>query len=512
MFKKTLVGVDLGAHSIKCAVLRSNEASYIIIHKKEYPLSEAGNKTLVEYLEDVLFDFVKSNRIKNPLFCLSLPYAPPKTLVMILDLPLLPDKDIARSIPFEIQKRMLVQNMETVFYKWSILQKTQEKIKVLLVVMEKDVVREILGSKKLSRMIKVIEPQFVSLSRIVTGNVMLVDLGHTGTRVIVCRDGKPVYLQQINVGGLDITKAIKDKFSLDDLSQAEKVKHEEGAMDEDYRVSVVAADPVKILLEEMSNIVQSIRVNEGLEVDEVYYTGNAGALKFLPEHLSRAIGCDVKPLNLTSDSLTAGEDYSYAVACGAALFEDVPDLQGINFANVKDTGPAGEFSVKVLFFVALAAGLLFQLGVAGLQNIAESRLEKVTAWHEEVEAQIEAYERQNQIYAMQLQQYRNIRSLIDRDKESFSSDILRILIEKTPKNIYVEEVSIDAVSGLVKLKGLSPNYSDIGFFAIALEELFWLEIDTIEEVPEGHRFTINLSRGAVDEAHEEVQGETQEEQ
>lgn len=144
MLNRTPVGVDIGVHQIKCVTLKKVNDLYYVHHRKTYNTPEgfvAKNGSLDSgWLYSTLADFVREFKIKAPLFCFTLPYSPPLTTIRIFEMPKLSKKELKQSMAYEIEEKILVNSMEEIKYKWSVIEQSENSLRILACADRKSVV------------------------------------------------------------------------------------------------------------------------------------------------------------------------------------------------------------------------------------------------------------------------------------------------------------------------------------------------------------------------------------
>lgn len=473
--KRNNIGVDIGLYSLKCAVLEKVKDSYVLKHKETYRITKKEQRMNSEFIKESIIDFTKKYKIRRANLYFSIPFMSPEVQFRFFDMPILPEKELAKGIRYKIEGAIL-SDFDSIFYKWSVIPKDEEDCRVLAVSVYQALVNEIKKIKKRGWRTISIEPQIVSLGRLAKKDSAVIDFGHRGTRLMVFRDGFPVYIDTIDLGGKDFTEAISRRYP----EQAESVKHEFGAVIPDKSIEtnpnvLAIADLVLDVARDLSmQLKQSLRIAEveqGIEFNEIYYIGNGAKLRYLIDYLSSETGYDLMPLNLTSN-----DEYPYAVASGASLGGDY--LKDINFVKA---APKKKHDPMKTLFVVVGAILAMQAGLYYLNIETNKRFDGVISKNEVVRSEIMNTENEIRINEEEIQKYREIEIALTRiqGRRTVNSDILFEFPKRLPENISLREVSISA--GEMTFRGDYETYSDVGVFAIALEEIGDVDIETLGE-------------------------------
>ena len=470
--KKNNIGIDIGLYSIKCAVLEKVNDAYVIKQKETYRLPQ-GEEVNSDFIEESLIDFTKEYGIRRVNLHFSIPFMSPEVQFRFFDMPKLPPKELEKAIKYKIEGSTL-SNFDSIYYKWSIMPKDEEEYRVLAVSIYQDLVHEIKKIKKAGWKIVRIEPQIVSLGRLVKKDSAVIDLGYRGTRLIVYRDGFPVFIDTIDIGGKSFTESISRRYP----DQSEDIKHEFGAVIPDTSIEsnpnvLAVADLVfntaKDLAMEVKQSLRVAEVEQGIEFDKIYYTGNGASLRYLTDYLSAETGYELIPLGLSLE-----EDYPYAIASGASL--GIKYLEDINFGKV--TIKRKYDPLKTIFMI-LGIAAAIQLGVYHLNVETSKNLEEIILKNSDIRASILNTEENIRMTQNEIQKYREIEASLERiqGRRTINSNILYELPKRVPESISLD--GIDMKSREMTISGKYESYSDIGVFAIALEEIGEVNIETL---------------------------------
>lgn len=512
----TTIGIDIGSYSVKCSILKEINELFHIKSKNKYLVpKQTEDFDYYKWLKSIIKSFIKENNIKIANLCFVVTNETSNTLTRFFSMPKLKKGELAQSMVYEIKEKTLIEDMDTVFYKWSIVEEEQdeENYKILTAIMLKNIVNDLKQLNSLTWIVKTIEPQIVSFGRITEGNVGIVDFGHEGTRLLIYKSGNPYYFKDVNIGGKHITQRIIDSYEdinyieneEEKLEAAERLKHEKACILKGYEeieddpvsteLSSLIGDMAQNIADEIKQVFRMFQMRDDFNFDKIYYTGEGAKLRYLINFLERELDFNIEPLNLVSsnielqanDSEEDESDYPYALSCASALSKEYVYFDDINFVNTKSY----KIDPKNLFIGLLTFTLLFNLGMINIHNIYDKRTE-------EVDGQL--MEQCSKINDLQ-QEIDNIENLKNKcedieqamqfiyDQKKWFSGTLFELSSLTTKGTAIETIAIK--EGQLIINGYAKDYSQIGFFAIALERLGEV---TIVEVNDANDISIGKTK------------------
>ncbi|MFJ8896147.1 type IV pilus assembly protein PilM [Leifsonia sp. NPDC102414] len=167
----------------------------------------------------------------------------------------------------------------------------------------------------------------------VAGLAALVDIGASTTSVVIVKDGIPQFVRIISAGGDDVTKALRERLDLDELT-AERLKREIGlakevkTIEEQHVVEVIYHLTGDLLTSLRNTISYYANTRPEEPVGRIILTGGGAQLLGLGSALAEMSRLSVEPgdpfasialsRNLSAESLRANRS-ALAVALGLAL-------------------------------------------------------------------------------------------------------------------------------------------------------------------------------------------------
>ncbi len=130
------------------------------------------------------------------------------------------------------------------------------------------------------------------------GSVALIDFGHRKTTICVMRKGHMAFVRTIPIGGQDITQALAKKFDYE-FEEAERLKHLQGYApssdldvleDADPQIPETIESALRPLLLQIRLSLHAFRSRSKEDLDTVYITGGASRLGNLEAHLTESLG------------------------------------------------------------------------------------------------------------------------------------------------------------------------------------------------------------------------------
>lgn len=508
------IGVDIGSHSIKCVVLKKVGGVYSLHFKKLYYYPEKEKPSLSKWLKLCLQDFVKVSSIKRPIFFLSFPCDNSSSIVRILSLPKVGKKELTQSILYETEEKN-IQGINSMAYKWAIVRVEEDTQDVLVATSSKETIKAVKALKSPLWFPSVVEPQVLSLSRLIEKNSVVIDFGHNSTRLMIYKDGLPFSVQVIEIGGKFLTQKInEERIFLKEFSElqdmtSEEIKHTYSAALGEFReiennpitikISDIIDESIKALVREIKQSLRILEINSNFLADNFYYTGEGSKLKYLMGYVERELGVELAPLDFTVDSpreetlqdndLQEEElnDFPFLLASGTYLYKDFPQLKAINFMQLNSI----KIDFQKIFFMTLGFSIILHAGMFDINRRAANlitKAEQQISTEQQTVAMLQNRTTEKENISRQYVEFGNFLTRLEQQKRWFS-DILYEVPSRTPKDLTIKVIRMKGSN--IILEGVADNYSDIAFFAVALEDIGNVDILYIEE-DEAHNFAIEL--------------------
>lgn len=301
----SVLGIDMGATSIKVVQLRKDQGVPILETYGEISLGPYANKEIgqsvqptVEQAVAALADLLKESNTTTKDCGVSIPFS--SSLISIIDMPKLDDKQLAKMIPIEARKYIPVPIGE-VTLDWFVVPEEEgvesyessskkkavdkDKVQVLLVAIHNEVLnqyRNVISGAGLKSTF--FEIEIFSTIRAILGRnlrpALVIDIGATTTKLFVVELGVIKISHVINNGSQNITRTISQSLGLS-LTKAEELKQEVGLEGgpEHKKVTESSQLVLSTIFSEVGRVLLQYQKRHNKNIDQVYLTGGGAMLK-----------------------------------------------------------------------------------------------------------------------------------------------------------------------------------------------------------------------------------------
>lgn len=345
--------MDIGSSSIKVVQLRRQGGRAVLETYGELALGPYGgvgigdpvnlsNDKIIEAIKDLLKE--KEVNITTRACGIAIPFT--SSLISVIDMPLVPVKQLATMIPIEARKYIPVPISE-VTLDWSIIPKDENpetapepqtdsegkplppKVEVLIVALHNGTIanyKEIVEKSTLDAAFFEIEI-FSTMRSILDDEVkpvLLIDMGAVSTKLYIVERGILRGSHIINRGSQALTTALSKALNIS-AQDAEVMKREKGMEGVAGGIGVkdVMTSTLDYIFSEANRILLAYQKRYGKNISKVVLVGGGSALKGITEAAKKSFQTEI----------VAGNPFSKVVA--PAFLEEV----------LRDTGP--EFAVAV---------------------------------------------------------------------------------------------------------------------------------------------------------------------
>ncbi len=334
-----VIGVDVGASSIKIVQLRENKKAatldtYGELQLGPYEDSEIGRGThlridrLVEAFVDILREAAAGARKVS----IAISYS--SSFNAIITVPTDDPEKISTMIPIEARKYVPVPLTDVSIDWFPVSAKSDRKVtKILLAAIHNDALKRYESMVHGADLISIsTEIELFSTIRTATTQsdttVGIIDLGASATKLYLVHKGVVGKTHSVPMNGVELTTAISKILNID-FRAAEEKKRNEG-------LTVVADNPdlekafTQILergFREIHTVIKRFEEEEGLQVEKIILSGGGALLRGLLPYTTDVLSCQAELANPFSkvaypafleDTLREAGP-SFAVAVGAAL-------------------------------------------------------------------------------------------------------------------------------------------------------------------------------------------------
>lgn len=308
--ENSYLGVDIGSSSIKIVELKKEGKEARLL---TYGFSENSSaKFKDDWLNNPSYAAQAINKICENAGTVSRSAiaALPTFSVFssVLNLSSLSDKDIASSVHWEA-KKVIPLPLEEMVLDWKKIEdgqgepaKGKKNIKVLLTGAPKALIKKYINIFKEAKInLLSLETETFSLVRALLGNdksaIMIVEIGASTTDISIINKSIPMLNRSIDVGGLTITKAIRDNLKID-IKKAEQFKNDLGISsiagqdNKDNRVPKIIMETVDPIVNEIKYAFNLFQNKSNIKVEKIVLSGGSALLVNFVNYLAKIL--DIK--------------------------------------------------------------------------------------------------------------------------------------------------------------------------------------------------------------------------
>lgn len=361
LFKKqggSVLGIDIGTSAIKIVQIKRKNGRAVLETYGELSLGPYAGKVIgeatnlpLEKVIEALSDLLKEKEVNiTTRVCgISIPFA--SSLISVIEMPLMPLKQLAAMVPLEARKYIPVPISE-VSLDWSVIPKdkntepeqepkynlggeiagpasNQPKVEVLIVALHNDTIakyKEIVQKCLLDASFFEIEI-FSNMRSILDQEVdpvMIIDMGANSTKLFIVERGILRSSHMINNGSQNITNSLSKSLGIS-VNDAEVLKREKGILGVAGGIGIkdIIGITLNYIFTEVNHIILAYQKKYNKNISKIILVGGGSALKGI---------VDVAKTNFQTE-VTGGDPFSKLLA--PAFLEEI----------LRETGP--EFAVAV---------------------------------------------------------------------------------------------------------------------------------------------------------------------
>lgn len=543
MFKFKEIGIDLGSNSIKIARIdKTGSTSSLnptlsqLKDYKTYPVNcEPYTAEYYQLLKSCIKDFSKTYKLFKLSLNITIPVDNVHSHINFIDMPIVSEKVLSEGVELEAEQKMAMEGITDSHFTWKISKEDTglEEYRILLANLEKDIVKALTQFKTIKWRINRVMLQPVVLERIAESNDIVLDMGHSSTRVYLYVDGKLAQVEVIDIGGKDVLNDVKnylEENSIKDISAEDILKqvpmynetlgddvfdrgldkenfadydlfedendgdvlfldeshYEEETLedvkDETYdpklikELSLAIDGKIKRIIEEVKGIVRMFELQVGSSADSIFYVGQLSNLTFFKESIEAELELELKPVDIL-DINNEQDDNVTLYSLASLVSMDVELKDDTNFAKFIKANIDYSSIIVIALTLSLSVGFTFKViddkyteRISELSAIEAEQSQTISNLQRDIDVAQESIDKSNDF----IQKMNMLKA-----QKKWLSDILYVIPERTPLTIVIKDLSIK--DGTVVLGGYSSDYSSIGFFANKLEDIAEVNIDSIEE-------------------------------
>lgn len=227
------IGVDFGSDSLRMAQVEPVDGEYKLVAaaSADVPAQIRQDPTArLNFFADTIRDLLASGNFRGRRAILSLPAA--STFIQHLRMPKLEEEELKKALPWEARGKLPIDPSHAVLrhiVAGEIYQDQEQKNEVVLMAASRELVNQLLASAARSKLdvvgmnveAKAIVDCFTHIYRRKSDGDLtsfFVDIGSSGTRVVIAKAGQLLFARSIPIGGEQFNRAVANglKISLED--------------------------------------------------------------------------------------------------------------------------------------------------------------------------------------------------------------------------------------------------------------------------------------------------------
>lgn len=332
MARKRAVGLDIGTRTVTITQVEHKGGRSVVTNVGQFELPEGAVREgevldPAAVAETVKRGFAEAGIKEKKV---NLGVANQRVVVRQVNLPYLPDDELRKSLPFQVQEFIPIP-VEQAELDFHVLDKVpdeagNEMLRVLLVAAQKEMIAthvEVATRAGLKPVGVDLNP--FALLRTLWSEAfedvseVFVDVGAGVTSIVVHQGGVPLFVRILVLGGNDVTDAVATAEGLS-FEEAEARKRELGALG-DHPTNEAIADRVAEFVDEVRSSLDYFRAQTGAgRIDRVVIAGGGAVLHGLARRLGDTLGLPVevaRPFDHVGEAL--GLDEQHLAAYGPVL-------------------------------------------------------------------------------------------------------------------------------------------------------------------------------------------------
>jgi type IV pilus assembly protein PilM len=331
--KSHFIGVDVGTYSVKVAVVQIIDDVPEVISLKSVPAPEGvwtdhlDEESLVGILQEL-----QNPELKEVITCIG----GEKTVIRIVRLPQMSDKELETAIRFEVEKFVPVP-IDQLIIRHVRLGDTvagDELFEnVLLLVVPAATIYQYYGIfARAGLTVTAIDFQAFALWRLfgreIEGTVAILDIGAGTSQLVIVKDGVILFVRRLPVGGNILTQLLMDALGVD-FAEAQQMqemarvtpKHNQNSPG-GIQLEFVLRDGLMEIYRELQRSLEFFATRGEIRVERLLLSGGISRLKWITTYLSDALEMPVQ-IGFPDIDMSAGVtfDPAFSVAVGLALRE-----------------------------------------------------------------------------------------------------------------------------------------------------------------------------------------------
>lgn len=488
MLKFTEIGVDLGQYEIKIARVvelkdEFNKGFNQLVDYESYPVySEMYSDEYFKTLKKAVGQF--SKKIKKTMVSLNIviPLNDSASVTM-LNLPAVSEKDLNEGIKFEAAQLNPEKNPSEYQNTWKIANNYEElnEYEIMLATIEDKIIKEFSQFKTIKWKVNRIMLAPIILERFAKGNEVIIDFGYNATRLYMYKEGSLSSIETIPIGSIalenEVEKYIKTHGLDVEVEELTSQIHIQNEMFEEESlitdISKEVAPTIMNLLDKVKMNVRSFELQNGINLNNVFYMGGLSNLKYLNSAIESELDMEVKSLSIVAKEF---DDVKYDLAALVMISPELKDKMDFSkFIKMN-------IDYKSILVATLTTSLSLGLAFGILNTKYDTMIEEQNTSISEQTSTMSTVQSDIQDLDSKIAKNQEFLNKVNgvKTKKTWLSDALYLIPDATPLTVTVKDMKI--TNGNIELEGYSSDYSAIGFFAKKLKDIGEAEITSVSNI------------------------------
>ncbi len=319
--QKSYIGVDIGSTSVKIVELQRVKGRTHLINygysSEESDFSDSkSNRLEPEKISKIITKICDKAGIVSKNAVAGLPSF--AVFSSIINISSNNQKDLRAAVMWEA-KKVVPLDLDEMILDWKVIEKNKDKkdplgekedagsqaeeqIKVLLTGAPKNLINKYIEIFKTARInLLSLETEIFSMIRSLVGNdplvAAVVDMGAVNTDIVVVEKGMPVFSRSLDMGGIMVTKAVKDSLRVD-YKRAEQFKFDisslgAGASDSQDAVPRAIKSAIEPIMNEVEYSLNLFQEKNNKKIEKLILSGGGSNLAEITGYLEKNLNIKV---------------------------------------------------------------------------------------------------------------------------------------------------------------------------------------------------------------------------
>jgi len=314
LFKKreNLLGIDIGASSLKLVELQFSNGSPSLINYARVPLpADVFNSSILtkgDVVSDVLNHLLESNAIPERRVVTAMPS--PSVFTKKVRMQKMGLEDLSTNIQFEASN-FIPHNIDAVQLDYHVLGEVgKNQLDILVVAAKSEIINSYIDGIALTGLqTAIVDVDYFALQNAfefcnpdeIEDTVALINIGNRYTSVNIVRNGESLFAGDISVATRQIQEALETALDLKSLEAAQVLTGEHSIPERQDEIDQVIAEQVDNFSNELNRQLSFFWNASGADdgIDKIYLSGGGAILSGMLEALSAKTGIESALLDCT---------------------------------------------------------------------------------------------------------------------------------------------------------------------------------------------------------------------